>query len=114
LYNFVHDGRILNYQSGFLYEGDARLKPGLVSHVLSIEDSVARGERCYDFLAGPAGHKPHLANAEHAMKWIAIGRDSPERRIEAELRHMTRMLANVARNLRQAALQLTTEKAAAS
>jgi CelD/BcsL family acetyltransferase involved in cellulose biosynthesis len=104
LYNFVHDGRVLNYQSGFLYERDARLKPGLVSHVLSIEDSFARGERGYDFLAGPAGHKSHLANAEYAMKWIAISRDSPERRIEAQLRHATRMLATFATNLKQAAL----------
>lgn len=36
LYNFVHDGWVLNYQSGFLYEHDGRLKPGLVSYVLSV------------------------------------------------------------------------------
>lgn len=110
LYNFVHDGSVLNYQSGFLYERDGRLKPGLVSYVLSIEDSIARGERCYDFLAGPAGHKSHLANAEHAMKWIAISRDSPERRVEAELRHTTRMLASLSRHLKQGALHLAIER----
>ncbi len=103
LYNFVHDGHVLNYQGGFLYERDGRLKPGLISHVLSIEDSIARGERGYDFLAGPAGHKSHLANAEHAMKWIAIGRDSPERRIEAKLRRAKGMLRTIATNLNQAA-----------
>jgi CelD/BcsL family acetyltransferase involved in cellulose biosynthesis len=103
LYNFVHDGRVLNYQSGFLYERDGRLKPGLVSHVLSIEDSIVRGERGYDFLAGSAGHKSHLANAEHAMKWIAIGKDSPERRIEAKLRRAKRVLGTIATNLKQAA-----------
>jgi CelD/BcsL family acetyltransferase involved in cellulose biosynthesis len=97
LYNFVHDGRVLNYQSGFLYERDRRLKPGLISHVLSIEDSIARGERGYDFLAGSAGHKSHLANAEHAMKWIAIGRDSPERRIETKLRRAKRVLGTLLR-----------------
>ena len=97
LYNFVHDGRVLNYQSGFLYERDRRLKPGLISHVLSIEDSIARGERGYDFLAGSAGHKSHLANAEHAMKWIAIGRDSPERRIETKLRRAKRLLGTLLR-----------------
>ena len=32
VYNFVHNGSVLNYQSGFLYESDGRLKPGLVSH----------------------------------------------------------------------------------
>ncbi len=103
LYNFVHDGHVLNYQGGFLYERDGRLKPGLISHVLSIEDSIVRGERGYDFLAGPAGHKSRLANAEHAMKWIAIGRDSPERRIEAKLRRAKGMLRTIATNLNQAA-----------
>lgn len=86
LYNFVHRGHVINYQSGFLYEDDARLKPGLVSHVLSIEDSLSRGEHSYDFGAGPAGHKSHLANAERAMTWIAIGKDNLERRIESRVR----------------------------
>lgn len=99
LYNFVHDGRVLNYQSGFLYESDGRLKPGLVSHVLAIQDSIARGERSYDFLAGGGGHKSHLANREHAMKWIVISRDSPERRIEAKLRDAKRILRTIATNL---------------
>ena len=74
-------------------------KPGLVSHVLAIEDSIARRERGYDFLAGGAGHKSHLANREHAMKWIAIGRDSSERHIEAKLRGAKRMLQTIATNL---------------
>lgn len=102
LYNFVHAGRVLNYQSGFLYESDGRLKPGLVSHVLSVEDSLLRGERGYDFLAGSAGHKSRLANAEHAMKWIAIGSDTLEHRIEAKLRRAKRVLGTIATSLRQA------------
>lgn len=106
LYNFVHDGHVLNYQSGFLYENDGRLKPGLVSHVLAIQDSIARGERGYDFLAGGAGHKSRLANGEHAMKWIAIGRDSPERRIEANIRGAKRMLRTIATNLPKNKLRL--------
>ncbi|MGY3528315.1 GNAT family N-acetyltransferase [Bradyrhizobium sp. USDA 4452] len=106
VYNFVHDGRVLNYQSGFLYESDGRLKPGLVSHVLAIEDSVARGERGYDFLAGGAGHKAHLANSEYAMKWIAIGRDGPERHIEAKLREAKRTLRTIVTNLPKKKLRL--------
>ncbi|TIS40089.1 GNAT family N-acetyltransferase, partial [Mesorhizobium sp.] len=103
LYNFVHDGRVYNYQSGFLYERDGRLKPGLISHVLAIEDSIGRGERGYDFLAGFSGHKSHLANAEHPMKWIAIGRDNPERRIEAKLRGAKRVLGSIVAHIKQAA-----------
>jgi CelD/BcsL family acetyltransferase involved in cellulose biosynthesis len=92
LYNFVHHGRVLNYQSGFLYEQDARLKPGLVSHVLSIEDSLRRDECGYDFLAGPAGHKSRLANAESTMVWMNIGKSSLERRIEAGIQQACRKI----------------------
>jgi CelD/BcsL family acetyltransferase involved in cellulose biosynthesis len=99
LYNFVHQGHVLNYQSGFFYEQDGRLKPGLISYVLSIEDSLLRGERGYDFLAGPAEYKLRLANAESSMKWIAIGKDSLERRIEAKLRHARRKLRTIATRL---------------
>src|SRR2546429_8413220 len=55
-------------------------------YVLAIQDTIARGERGHDFLAGGAGHKSRLATREHAMKWIAIGRHSPEHRIEAKPR----------------------------
>jgi CelD/BcsL family acetyltransferase involved in cellulose biosynthesis len=99
LYNFVHDLCVLNYQGGFLYERDGRLKPGLISHVLAIEDSFVRGERGYDFMAGSAGHKSHLANAEHAMKWIAIERDSPERRIKIGLRRAKRAMGRRAKRV---------------
>jgi CelD/BcsL family acetyltransferase involved in cellulose biosynthesis len=95
LYNFVHQGHVINYQSGFLYEEDTRLKPGLVSHVLSIEDSLLRGERSYDFGAGPAGHKSRLANADRAMTWIAVGKDNLERRIEAKVRRARQKLRSM-------------------
>ncbi|WP_157618974.1 GNAT family N-acetyltransferase [Skermanella stibiiresistens] len=72
LYNFVWRGAVLNYQSGFAYEDDNRMKPGLVSHVLAIEDSLARGEAVYDFMAGAAGHKEHLSNASAPMSWLVI------------------------------------------
>ncbi|WP_448206168.1 GNAT family N-acetyltransferase [Azospirillum sp. sgz302134] len=86
LYNFVYRGRVMNYQGGFSYEADKRLKPGLVSHVLAIEDTLVRGERCYDFMSTPAGHKPLLSNAEQPMNWIALGPDRLTRQIDARLR----------------------------
>lgn len=86
LYNFVHRDRVMNYQGGFAYEADNRVKPGLVSHVLAIEDSLARGERCYDFMSTPAGHKPLLSNTEQPMNWLALGPDRLNRQIEAKLR----------------------------
>jgi len=52
LYVFVRDGRVLSYQSGFCYDADKRLKPGLVSQVLAIGFYAALGLRQYDCLAG--------------------------------------------------------------
>ena len=85
LYNYVWRGRVFNYQSGFAYEDDNRIKPGLVSHVLAIEDALARGEESYDFMAGSAGHKIHLANAQTPMNWITMGPDRLASRLEAGL-----------------------------
>jgi CelD/BcsL family acetyltransferase involved in cellulose biosynthesis len=85
LYNFVAGGRVLNYQGGFAYEADNRLKPGLVSHVLAIEDALARGEAYYDFMAGSSGHKGHLSNDCRPMNWISVEADGARGRLDAAL-----------------------------
>ncbi|MBP2299065.1 GNAT family N-acetyltransferase [Azospirillum picis] len=86
LYNFVHHDRVLNYQGGFAFEPDNRLKPGLLSHVLAIEEALARGEEAYDFMSTPAGHKPLLSNADQPMNWLSLGPDRLSRRLEATMR----------------------------
>ncbi len=101
LYNFVHRNRVLNYQGGFAFEADNRLKPGLLSHVLAIEDALARGEDCYDFMSTPAGHKPLLSNAEQPMNWLTLGPDRLSRRMEAHCRRARGVMVDaVKRSLR--------------
>ncbi|KAA0592565.1 CelD/BcsL family acetyltransferase involved in cellulose biosynthesis [Azospirillum lipoferum] len=101
LYNFIHRNRVLNYQGGFAFEADNRLKPGLLSHVLAIEDALARGEDCYDFMSTPAGHKPLLSNAEQPMNWLTLGPDRFSRRMEAHCRRARGLMADaVKRSLR--------------
>ncbi|KAA0575018.1 GNAT family N-acetyltransferase [Azospirillum sp. Sh1] len=101
LYNFVHRHRVLNYQGGFAFEADNRLKPGLLSHVLAIEDALARGEDCYDFMSTPAGHKPLLSNAEQPMNWLTLGPDRFSRRLEAHCRRARGVMVDaVKRSLR--------------
>jgi CelD/BcsL family acetyltransferase involved in cellulose biosynthesis len=60
LYNFVSNGQVYAYQSGFAYESDPKLKPGLVSHELCIEKHLKEGAEIYDFLAGQARYKANL------------------------------------------------------
>jgi CelD/BcsL family acetyltransferase involved in cellulose biosynthesis len=99
LYNFVWRGRVFNYQSGFSYEDDNRIKPGLVSHVLAVEDALARGEESYDFMAGSSGHKLRLSNARTQMNWVTLGPDRLTSRLEAGIHRIETALRQWRRRL---------------
>ncbi len=74
LYAFVRDGRVLSYQSGFCYDADKRLKPGLVCHALAIGFYAGRGCRAYDFLAGGDRYKRSLAGGGQSLHWAVVHR----------------------------------------
>ena len=82
LYDLVHDRTIFSYQSGFNYENIAKLKPGLVSHVLAIERAIADGFLYYDLLAGDGQYKRSLATDTQTMRWIRIRRPRFKFRLE--------------------------------
>jgi CelD/BcsL family acetyltransferase involved in cellulose biosynthesis len=91
LYNFARGGRIYAYQSGFDYLQDGRLKPGLLSHALAIEQAVRDGFAAYDFMAGENRLKASFASHWNEMVWLAVRRPSAlswlERRLgDAKLR----------------------------
>jgi CelD/BcsL family acetyltransferase involved in cellulose biosynthesis len=76
LYNFAHGDRVYAYQSGFDYDDDGRLKPGLVAHAMAIEQALAEGFAVYDFMAGANRLKSSFASHSDSMLWIAIRRSS--------------------------------------
>lgn len=97
LYNFLHRGHVLNYQSGFNYGDNAKLKPGLVSHALAVEYNLHRGALVYDFLAGESQYKRMLSTAAGRMVWYVLRRDRLRFRLEKVLKSMKRRaLANAA------------------
>jgi CelD/BcsL family acetyltransferase involved in cellulose biosynthesis len=69
LYNFEYGERVYSYQSGFAYGGDNRHRPGLLAHVLAIEQARIRGMRIYDFLAGDASYKARLGQQVGQIAW---------------------------------------------
>ena len=93
LYNLVQGGRVHNYQSGFAYGPDARLKPGLVSHALAVEHNLARGASCYDFMAGDSRYKRSLATGTDHLVWLVVQRS----RLKFRLEHALRAMRNCAR-----------------
>ncbi len=74
LYNFVFRDVVSNYQAGFVYDDNPKLKPGLVCHALSIEMNLQAGMQVYDFLMGESQYKRSLSNREDAMDWLTIQR----------------------------------------
>lgn len=87
LYNFVHGGRVYNYQSGFDYDlAGVHGRPGLVCHALAVEHNAKLGYKVYDFMAGDSGYKKNLGTASETMAWCVIQKARPKFRIEDALR----------------------------
>ncbi|HEX4171726.1 MAG TPA: GNAT family N-acetyltransferase [Acetobacteraceae bacterium] len=100
IYNLLYRGHVYAYQSGFNYEGDPRLKPGLVSHSLCISRHLGDGSRVYDFLAGEHRYKASLGQPGPDMIYLLIERPTLPLRLENALHGMKRFLAAVGRRKR--------------
>ena len=98
LYNFVFDGVVYNYQSGFRYSSDARLKPGLVSHCCAIQHSIKSGMRIYDFLMGSQRFKQSLASDQDEMSWLVLQRPRLRFRVERTARKWRDGIRSLRRN----------------
>lgn len=74
LYNFVDRDRVYYYFSGFGFEADNRLKPGLVCHALCIERHRSRGMDIYDFMGGDQRYKLELGQPGPEIVSLAVQR----------------------------------------
>jgi Acetyltransferase (GNAT) domain len=75
LHNFKAQGKVYFFQSGFAYDADAKLKPGMLTHTLAIEHYARNGLREYDFLAGDAQYKRSLAKQHRTINWTVAYRN---------------------------------------
>jgi CelD/BcsL family acetyltransferase involved in cellulose biosynthesis len=85
LYNFAYGDQIYAYQSGFDYAADGRLKPGLLTHALAIEQAMREGYATYDFMAGENRLKTSLASQWRDIVWLSVQRPSAAVRLERRL-----------------------------
>ncbi|MFQ5563498.1 MAG: GNAT family N-acetyltransferase [Parvularculaceae bacterium] len=88
LHNFIHRDRVLNYQSGFRYEDDNRLKPGLVSHTLAAQHYLDAGYNVYDFLAGKARYKKSLGAEGETLSTVVIERPGVRAKVRSGLKRL--------------------------
>ena len=75
LFGFVEDSHVLGYKGGINFSPDMKkFTPGLITHVLCMEECRKRGYSEYDFLAGEASYKAQLSNTENFLIWATAER----------------------------------------
>jgi CelD/BcsL family acetyltransferase involved in cellulose biosynthesis len=95
LYNFVHRGRVVFYQSGFNYGVLAKQdRPGLVCHTQAVEHNVQLGQQLYDFAAGDYRYKASLATHCEPQGSHILQRDGLLPRLDGQLRDWKQHLRN--------------------
>lgn len=86
LYNFLWQGTVYCYQSGFNYPTDnPKLKPGLVCHALAIKFNKHLGASSYNFLAGDSRYKRSLSTGSYTLSWPVLQRPMLRFSIERKL-----------------------------
>ena len=88
LMNLVYRGHVMAFVSGFRFEGDPKLKPGLVCHALAIARHAAEGAHCYDFLAGATRYKANLGRPGPDFAYLLIQRPTFMTRAELMARRV--------------------------
>ena len=81
-------------KTGFRYESDPRLKPGLVSHCLCINRHLDDGSDVYDFMAGDARYKANLGEPGPDMIYLLAERPTWPLQLESALHGAKRRLGN--------------------
>lgn len=99
LYNFIADGRVYNYQSGFRYESDNQLVPGFVCHALAAEKYRVDGFKTYDMMGGEAEYKRRMGVEGETLKTVVVTRRG--------LKSMVRSFVNSLRPVRSARTRQT-------
>jgi hypothetical protein len=92
LYNLVHEGRVYCYQTGFNFEVDRRISPGLICHVEAIQHNARLGHSVYDFLGGENLYKSRLSTGETRLIYARIQRPRFRFWLEAQLKGIKRSL----------------------
>jgi CelD/BcsL family acetyltransferase involved in cellulose biosynthesis len=72
IYNFVWNGSVFFYQSGFRPEHDNKLKPGYVCHTEAIRHSAAAGLAVYDFMASYDEYKVRMSTGQRDLVWARV------------------------------------------
>ena len=86
IYNFVWNGRVFFYQSGFRPEEDNKLKPGYVCHTEAIRHSLSAGLSVYDFMASFDEYKVRMSTQQRELVWARVQKPRVKFAVERAMR----------------------------
>lgn len=95
IYGFQYNKVISIYQTGFVFEEDNKLSPGMVAHHLFVQESLSNGISRYDFLAGDYQYKRVLSNEHSELVWIRISKPNFISSVENILKKLKRKIVKV-------------------
>jgi len=93
LYNFVRNGTVSSYQSGF-DDADTRLRPGYVCHAVAIAHYAAAGMAEYDFLAGGNALKHSYGSQNYDLYWMRVRGNKIVVQVEGVMRKILAAVRN--------------------
>ncbi len=95
LLNFVYEGRVYQYQSGFDYYVCEKYNgPGYVSHIHGVEHNLKIGHHTYDYMAGDSAYKKAMGKPSAELSWQVVQRNTISFRIEDNIRQKVRRIRN--------------------
>jgi CelD/BcsL family acetyltransferase involved in cellulose biosynthesis len=95
LLNFVYEGRVYQYQSGFDYHICEKYNgPGYVSHMYGVEHNLKIGHHTYDYMAGDSAYKKAMGKPSAELSWQVVQRDTISFRLEDDIRQKVRSIRN--------------------
>ena len=98
LLNFVYQGHVYQYQSGFDYHVCEKYNgPGYVCHLFGVEHNVKNGHYKYDYMAGDSEYKKAMGEPDGELSWQVVQRERLGFRIEDRVRHVVRSLKNLSK-----------------
>ncbi len=101
-YNLLYRNRVFFYLSGMRSEVDNKLKPGLLSHSLCIENYLEMGFDYYDFMGGEERYKAQLGDVHQQLVKIALQRPKLKFFVEnlaRDIKNKLLMFANTHKNV---------------
>ena len=88
MYYQIENKTVYFYLHGLNYDGNKKLKPGLVAHALATQYFIDKGMENYDYMGGYSQYKEQLAKISEELATVVIQRPRSRFRVESAMKNL--------------------------